>query len=170
MVPQPTLGVEDLTAVFADPVPAGARAGRRAVAHTAPAMAAPAVGGSVTSATPIPSTARIARIDGRELDGVCFARPRTCGDLERWGRLLRNCLDDFGPAAASGRSELVGVFGTDGLRGCLELTPDGVIRQLLGSANRRLDRPTERTVLRALTRHEVIDPTVPGNARWFVAG
>ncbi|HXH57299.1 hypothetical protein [Iamia sp.] len=170
VVPQATLSVGDLTAAFDDPVLAEPHAGRRPLAHAAPAMAAPAAGGTVTAATPIPSTARVARIDGRELDGLRFARPRTCGDLERWGRLLRNCLEDFGPAAASGRSELVGVFRDDGLRGCLELTPDGVIRQLLGPANRRLDRPTERTVLRALIRHEVVDPTAAGNTRWFDPG
>src|SRR5690606_18165065 len=60
----------------------------------------PAATRPVTASTPIPVDPRLASLDGVVVDGVRFALPRTCGDLERWGRILRSCVADFGPAAA----------------------------------------------------------------------
>lgn len=129
----------------------------------------PLAGEPVGPTTVIPSSPRLARLDGWETEGLRFSRARTCGDLERWSRMLRCCVDTYGAAAVAGRSELLAIARGAEIRGCLELTPTGTIRQLLGPANRALDEPTRAAVLRALVARAHIDPHAPGNRPWYRA-
>lgn len=99
--------------------------------------------------------------------GVRLALPRTCGDLQRWGRILRSCVGDFGPAAATGATHLIGLYDGARLRGCLELRPEGTIQQMLGVANRPLTRETRAKVLSALVEHGVVDRHDPRHEAWF---
>ncbi len=170
--PQP--GLVDL----GDDLVSGAAAvRRRPVAAPAPprgadhgGLRAPVVGAPLPPTTAVPASLRLARLDGCEVEGVRLSRPRTCGDLERWGRMLSSCVGSFGPAAVAGASELVAVHRGLELCGCLELTPGGTVRQLLGPANRSLDAATRRVVLRLLVDPGGIDPRAPGNRGWYPPG
>ncbi|MGI8939171.1 MAG: hypothetical protein ACR2JF_13350 [Iamia sp.] len=154
------------------PTDAGPRRGPRPAPRPRPPGAGgglhpPPTRSTVRPTTPVPTSARLTPLDGWEVEGIWFSRARTCGDLERWGRMLSTCVGDFGPAAAEGRSELLALYRGTEIRGCLELTPDGTIRQLLGPANRALDPPTLRIVLTALVDRGGLDPDDPGNRPWY---
>ena len=47
-----------------------------------------------------------------------------------------NCLGDFGPAVAAGRSTIVGIEQGNALAFAVEVDTDGRIRQFAGRANR----------------------------------
>ena len=80
--------------------------------------------------------------------------------------MLRCCVGSYGPAAVAGLSELLAVSRETEVRACLELTPAGTIRQLLGPANRAVDGPTRRIVLRALVERAGVDPDTAANRAW----
>ena len=170
--PRPSPVAVDLTVDLGT----GRAARRRAPMPAAPALPAgadhggrraPVTGPRPDPATPVPASARLARLDGCEREGLRLARARTCGDLERWGRLLSCCVADFGVAAVAGASELLAIYRGVEARGCVELTPGGTVRQLLGPANRALDLPTRRVVLALLVDPGGIDPRSPANIGWY---
>lgn len=69
--------------------------------------------------------------------GLELALPRTPDELRAWGRMLGNCLGDFGAAVAEGRSVIVGVRHRGALVAAVELVPNlREIRQFLGVRNR----------------------------------
>ena len=67
--------------------------------------------------------------------------PRTSDELVAWGRLLRSCIGSFGAAVAAGRSVLIGVEERGALAYCVEVSPDGSVRQFLGSGTGRCRVP-----------------------------
>ncbi len=71
--------------------------------------------------------------------------------LTAWGDELRNCLDTYAPAIATGRTIVLGVTLDDRLVGAVELDASLHVHQLLGSANRRLPTATERAVITLLS-------------------
>ncbi len=113
--------------------------------------------------TPIPTPHAVRALDGRRAGDLAFVVPRTVGDLERWGRLLSNCLADFASATVTGRSVLVGVLRASRLVYVIELTPTGSIRQFCGRANRRPTERDHRTVVEAMAAAGVLDRGTSGN-------
>ncbi len=90
-------------------------------------------------------------INGFSNGGLRFVVPTTSEELRRWGRVLHSCVGDFGPAAASGHSWLIGIEHDDHLIGCVEVHPvDRRIRQALGPRNRPLPQGVAAVVFNAL--------------------
>lgn len=131
-------------------------------------MVGPPVGSRALRAdTLITHPASVRALDGHCVGDLAFVLPHTVGDLERWSRLLSNCLDDFGAAAVMGRSVLVGVLKSNRLTYAIELTPQGSIRQFCGRANRRPTERDERTVIDAMT---ALGALAPGRHRAGIDG
>jgi hypothetical protein len=153
------------------PAPAARTTARRAPDPRERIFRPPTTGGTaaprVTAATPIVARGPLAALDGSTVGPLRLVLPRTCGDLTRWGRLLANCLGDYGPAAVMGRSAIVGVERDGALRYALELTAEGVVRQFVGAANRPPD-PTDRAaVLGRLVEAGAVAPHDRRNAPWL---
>lgn len=123
--------------------------------------------GRVGPESPLAVPATFGALDGRAAGELSFVIPRTVGDLQRWGRLLSNCLGDFGASAAAGRCFLLGVLRERRLTYVVELTPAGTIRQFCGSANRRPAEHDRRAVIDALLTAGVLDPDAPANRVWL---
>lgn len=119
---------------------------RRSHRPLGPPVTARAVGPHVS----LPVPARLRRIDGYRCGELTLVLPHTAGDLERWGRLLSNCLSDFATAVLAGRSTLVGVQRRNSLVYVVELTPTGAVRQFCARANRRPPEHDRQRVLDAL--------------------
>jgi len=92
----------------------------------------------------------VRRFDGTTSGDLTFVVPRTAGDLQRWSRMLSNCLDGYAPAMAAGRTVILGVQRDGVLRYALEIAPGAVVRQFVGPANRPPEDHIRRTVLAAL--------------------
>jgi PcfJ-like protein len=76
--------------------------------------------------------------DGYQLGEHRLILPRNATELARWGRRLSNCLADYAPAVAAGRSVVIGVEEQGTLVAALELTGNrGTVRQFVASANAR---------------------------------
>ena len=130
-------------------------------------MAAPSAHGPVAATAQIQVTPSTRRLDGLTLADLTLVLPHTAGDLTRWGRLLSNCLGDFGPAAVAGRTLIVGVQRANRLVQAVEVTSDGRIRQFCGMANRAPRDGDRRSVVRALALHGVIDVRSGHNRPWL---
>jgi hypothetical protein len=104
----------------------------------------------VPAAAALPAAAAVKALDGSVTEGLTFVVPRTAGDLRRWGRLLSNCLGDFGPSVIAGRSTIIGIEKANALAFAVEIAPDGTVRQFAGRANRPPDDTTRDIVVRSL--------------------
>jgi hypothetical protein len=93
--------------------------------------------------------------------------PRTTGQLAVWGNGLGNCLGTFGEAVAAGRSWLLGVELEGRIAYCMELTPNGSIRQFLGDRNRRVPIADAAAVCTHLVSAGVVDPDNRDNRAWL---
>ena len=93
---------------------------------------APAADAAFTHPAPVRA------IDGCLLGGdLELVLPRTPEELRAWGRMLGNCLGDFGAAVAEQRSVIVGVRHRGALVAAVELLPNlREVRQFLGVRNR----------------------------------
>ena len=124
-------------AVLVDDRPAPPAAGRPAwtTARRAPATAA---GRAPASDAAFAHPSAVRAFDGCVLDGdLELVLPRTPEELRAWGRMLGNCLGDFGAAVAEHRSVIVGVRQRGALVAAVELLPNlREIRQFLGARNR----------------------------------
>ena len=129
----------------------------------APRTALAAVG----AATAITSPPAARALGGRLVGDLTLVVPHTVGDLTRWGRLLSNCLSDFGPSAAAGLSTIIGVRRDNRLIYAIELSAGGAIRQFCGRANRPPTENDRRTVIRALAIGGVLDTRAPRNRPWL---
>ena len=118
--------------------------------------APPADLAAVRSSTPLPASAAVRSLDGRTADGLTFRVPRTAGDLERWGRLLSNCLGGFGAAVVAGRSTIVGIEVQGAIRYAVEVGASGAVRQFAGPANRAPTPAIRETTLRVLREAGVV--------------
>lgn len=130
-------------------------------------LAPPAAMGMVRHTTALPLTPAERALDGTTEGAIMLVLPRTAGDLTRWGRLLSNCLGDFGPAVAAGRSTIIGVHRANRLVAAVELTPSGTIRQFCGAANRAPGDRDRRAVVRLLQRAGVLDTSATANRPWL---
>ncbi|MBS1849251.1 MAG: PcfJ domain-containing protein, partial [Actinobacteria bacterium] len=110
----------------------------------------------LTDATAIPHPPSLRSIDGTTCGTFTLVLPRTCGDLIRWSRLLRNCLDTYTAAAVGGASHLIGVECDGSLRYVIEVTPQRGIRQFTGHANRPPTRADHDALVDHLRAHAVV--------------
>ena len=79
--------------------------------------------------------------------------PTSREELRRWGRVLHNCVGDFGNAVAGGHSWVIGIEHDDHIIGCIEVNPtDRQVRQALGPRNRPLPPAVATGVSEALRR------------------
>ena len=95
--------------------------------------------------------------------------PRSGDELAAWGRSLRNCVGSFGPAVAAGRSRVFGVEVGGVLAYCLELAPDGTVRQFLGGRNRPVPRGVAAAVCRRMAEAGLLAADRPANRVWLEA-
>lgn len=112
----------------------------------------------VAADSPLQISPTAAALHGRTFGNLTFTVPRTAGDLQRWGRILSNCLGDFGPAAAAGRTTIIGIEQSNILAFALEIRSDGTIRQFAGRSNRAPDQATRNATVRILTAAGVLCP------------
>jgi hypothetical protein len=117
--------------------------------------------------TPITAPPAVRSINGHSVGELRFLLPDVVGDLARWGRLLSNCLEDFGPSVAAGDSVVIGVLRDRQLVYVIEVTPDGNIRQFSGKANRPPTECDRRSVIETLVRAGVLDPRPSANRFWL---
>lgn len=118
-----------------DPAPA-APAAPWTIARRAPATSgrgAPLAAGAAFAHPPA-----VRELDRCTLGGdIELVVPRTPNELRAWGRMLGNCLGDFGAAVAERRSVILGVKQRGALVAAVELLPNlGEVRQFLGPRNR----------------------------------
>jgi hypothetical protein len=112
----------------------------------------------------------VAALHGAEVGAdLRLLLPRTSDELVAWGRLLRSCIGSFQAAVAAGRSTLIGVEERGALSYCVEVTPDGSVRQFLGKRNRTVPRPVVASVCDVLVAAGVVDPSRTANEVWLGA-
>jgi hypothetical protein len=112
----------------------------------------------VGAGTQLQVTPAVQALHGRRFGDLTFVIPRTAGDLQRWGRLLSNCLGDFAPAMATGQSTIIGIERSNSLAYAVEIDPNGTIRQLAGHANRPPDDSSRLSIIRTLSTAGVLRP------------
>ncbi len=104
-----------------------------------------------TSRTSARSSAVSALGCGLRWGGLRFQVSTSAGELRLWGMVLHNCLGDFAPTVASGRSWIIGIEVDEAIIGCVEMeTSSRAVRQILGDRNRPLPRATKHAVLETL--------------------
>jgi hypothetical protein len=130
-------------------------------------LAPPAAAVTVRADTALPLTPAERALEGVASGPLSLTVPRTVGDLVRWGRLMSNCLGDFGPAVVAGRSTIVGVQRDHRLHYAVELTAAGVIRQFCARANRPPSPSDRRAVVGLLAERSLLDPNAPANRPWL---
>lgn len=130
-------------------------------------LAPPAAAAQVRADTPVPLTPAERSLEGVGSGVITLTVPRTVSDLVRWGRLMSNCLGDFGPAVVAGRSTIVGVLRNARLAYAVELTPAGLVRQFCGRANRPPAPADRRVVVRLLAERGLLDAAAPANRPWL---
>jgi hypothetical protein len=102
------------------------------IARRAPAVAGP----TPPQDAPLPRSELAQSLCSIRLGGALeLVAPRTTTELAGWGRLLGNCLAEFGPAVAAGATVILGVRDGGVLVAALEVR-EGRIVQLLGPRNR----------------------------------
>ncbi len=138
----------------------------RRVMRTAPAAPTP----TVAPNAPLPHSVQLAALHGTEVaTGHRLVIPRTTDELVTWGRLLGNCIGSFGPAVAAGRTLIVGVEADGVLAYCLDLTPEGAVRQFLGARNRVVPPAVAGAVCRRMVEAGVMSDWEPVNRIWLQA-
>lgn len=111
---------------------------------------------SVTASTTVPTPRWLGGAHDVTFGRFRVVLPRTCGDLDRWASLLRNCLDTYAPAAAAGRSHLIGIERSGNLAYVVEVTPTRSIRQFSGQGNRAPTRTDHDDVVSFLRSRHII--------------
>lgn len=90
-------------------------------------------------------------------EGLAYSVPTSRNELATWGAVLRNCLGDFGRAAATQTSWLIGIERADRLIGCVEVDPaQRRVRQALGPRNQPLADDVHRIAIQFLQRKGII--------------
>lgn len=146
------------------PRPTAPRPDPRARARVAPAVPASSPNAAFRHLT------AVAALHGVEVGAdLRLLLPRTSDELVSWGCRLRSCVGSFGAAVAAGRSILIGVEVGGALSYCVEVTPDGSVRQFLGERNRTVPRPVVASVCDVLVAAGVVDPTRTANEVWLGA-
>lgn len=140
---------------------------RRAMFH-APRTRGPQLAEHV----PLDHPAAVLALRGREVHGAAreplrLLVPRTGAELAAWGERLHNCVGGFGAAVNEHRSIVVGVESGDRLVYCIDVRPDGVIRQFLATHNRPVPRPDALAVVQALAAAGVVRADASANEHWF---
>lgn len=130
-----------------DPDPYTAPRARPAQRPHQPVLAAPPTAITVTAATPLPVTPALAEVHERAVGELTLVVPRTVGDLDRWGRMMSNCLGTYGPAVVSGQSTIIGVERAGTLTYVVEIREARTVRQFNGPANRPVPDEVQRAVI-----------------------
>lgn len=142
---------------------------RRRAQHRAPVTTRD----SVEINAPLVHPPAVMALAGRSVPGAAdrlrFVVPRTAAELATWGGRLQNCIGSFGAAVHEGRARLVGIEVDDRLAYCIDVRPDGAIRQFLGAHNRQVPRADRLAVVHALARAGVVDQDLVLNRVWFDA-
>ena len=150
---------------------AGSAAGRpnpmaRTLARVAPA--APPSG--IAPNEPLLFPPLVTAVHGDEpASGLRLVLPRTTNELVAWGRTLHSCVGSFGSAVAAGRSILVGVEQDGTLSYCLEVAPDGTVRQFLGDRNAAVPRSVANAVCARLAALGLLRTDGDANDIWLEA-
>lgn len=132
------------------------------------ALAPPTTGRVIRPDAPIRYRPDLQRLDGSVVSGLKLVLPRTAGDLDRWGRIMSNCLGDFASAAVTGRSVIIGVERANRLDFAVEMTAAGTVRQFCGRANRAPGPAVRRSVVSLLIDSGVLDTGASSNRPWLV--
>lgn len=125
-----------------------------AVRRHAQPLASP-IAGNVRRAQVFSYAPDVAELAGLSMGTLRLELPRHQGELIAWSQVLRNCLDDFGPAISAGRSVVIGVRQDGMLVGALELDGHRRLRQFVGARNRSLPDTVTAPVMRELVRRGV---------------
>lgn len=151
------------TAAPVAPAPPPAPASVRAPAEWTRPRGAPVVAGRPPAADLVfRHPALVRELQGVALGELQLVVPRTPAELRAWGRLLGNCLGDFGPAVASGRTTVVGVRQGGLFVAALELRlHDRTLVQFLGAHNRVPPAAVVRPVVAELARRALVAAPVP---------
>jgi hypothetical protein len=113
-------------------------------------------------------TAALSNLNGCDVgDGLRIAVPRSRAELSAWGQHLGNCVGSYAAAWASGLSLIIGVEVDEVLTYCLEVTPQGHVRQFLGARNRPVPRHQAEVICKRMAEAGVIDPTLTADRVWF---
>lgn len=140
---------------------------RRRAQHRAPVTSCD----SVEINAPLVHPPAVMALAGRWVPGAAdrlrFVVPRTAAELSTWGSRLQNCIGSFGPAVHEGRARLLGVEVDDRLGYCIDVRPDGAIRQFLGAHNRQVPVIDRLAVVHALARAGIVDRDLAVNRPWF---
>lgn len=124
----------------------------RPMALGAPRVSVP---GRTPNSWPVP--AALLPVHQLRHEGLGFSVPTSRNELATWGAILRNCLGDFGRAAATQTSWLIGIERDDRLIGCVEVDPaTRRVRQALGPRNQPLPESVHRITLALLQRKGII--------------
>jgi hypothetical protein len=145
---------------------------RRDAAQRGQALRPPAVYVDIPRATEVlPVPQLLEDLNGTVVCGrLRLVLPYTVAQLVVWGNRLGNCLGSFAPAVAAGTSWLLGVELEDRLAYCMELTPNGSIRQFLGARNQRVPIENAAAVCAHLVSAGVVDPHNRANQVWLGSG
>ena len=158
----------------------GARAGQRSEPRSEPGPARPPdprrrmhvapAAPEVAPNTPLLVADEVTALHGAEIGhDLRIVVPRSTDELVSWGHMLRNCVGSFGPAVAAGRSLLIGVESGGALTYCLELAPDGTVRQFLGERNRPVPQAAASAVCRHLEAAGLLRADRSANRIWLEA-
>lgn len=123
----------------------------------AAALGAPRVNvvGRTPNCWPVP--AALLPVHQLRHEGLSYSVPTSRSELATWGAVLRNCLGDFGRAAATQTSWLIGIEHDDRLIGCVEVDPvERRVRQALGPRNQPLPEHVHRITIALLQRKGII--------------
>ena len=162
-------GVPASASVVAPPLARPARAPAPAPDPRTRARVAPAAPPALANAA-LRYPPAVAGLHGAEVGAdLRLLLPRTSDELLAWGRLLRSCIGSFGAAAASGRSMLIGVEERGALAYCMEVAPDGSVRQFLGERNRPVPRSVVASVCDRLVLSGVLVRDLVANQVWLEA-
>lgn len=121
---------------------------------------------------PLDHPPAVAGLADREVPGdtrgrLRFVVPRTAAELRQWGDRLHNCVGGFAPAVNEGRARVIGVESSERLAYCIDVRPDGAIRQFLAAHNRPVPRHDALAVVHALAAAGVVRRELPANSHWF---
>ena len=117
---------------------------------------------------PLPRPLAVSGVDRCEVgEGLRIVVPRSTSELVAWGIRLRSCIGAYGAAVAGGQSILLGVEAAGVLSYCVEVTPDGAVRQFLGYRNRAVPFNHARSVCERLADAGIIDAALASNRLWL---
>ena len=90
---------------------------------------------------------RLRSIEGAAVGELRIVLPRTAAELNAWAARLGNCLGSFAAAVSAGACFVIGIEHLGRLTYCVELSPNGRVRQFLGARNHPPNREHAEAVI-----------------------